>query len=144
MDTGVGVDDLFAIFMSRGDVLIYAGTDPSNANTWQISGIYKLGKVIGDRPLQKLGADLIAITSDGYIPLLQFLGAGREQRQLAISDKIAPSVTEAVRMYGETAGWQPILYSEGNWLLFQRAVRPVRVQHVMNVQTGAWCQVYRV
>ena len=100
LDTGIGVDDLLAIFMSRGHVLIYAGTDPSSANAWQISGIYHLGKVIGDRPLVKLGGDLIAITSDGYIPLLQFIGAGREQRQLAISDNIAPTVTDAVRIQG--------------------------------------------
>ena len=63
LDTGVGVDDLLAICMSRGDVLIYAGTDPSTANSWQISGKYKLGTVIGDRPFVKLGGDLIAITS---------------------------------------------------------------------------------
>ena len=55
LDTGVGVDDLLAICMSRGDVLIYAGTDPSTANAWQIGGQYKLGPVIGDRPLVKLG-----------------------------------------------------------------------------------------
>ena len=72
-------------------MLVYAGTDPSSIETWSLSGIFHLGKVIGDRPLVKLGGDLIAITSDGYIPLLQFLGAGREQRQLAISDKIAPN-----------------------------------------------------
>ena len=141
LDTGVGVDDLIAIFMSRGHVLVYAGTDPSRAETWQISGIFHLGKVIGDRPLVKLGGDLIAITSDGYIPLLQFLGAGREQKQLAISDKIAPTVTEAVRMNSELDGWQPILYSEANWLLFNVPVGPGRFdQHTMNVQTGAWCE----
>ena len=141
LDTGVGVDDLLAVFMSRGDVLIYAGTDPSTANAWQISGQYKLGPVIGDRPLVKLGGDLIAITSDGYIPLLQFLGAGREQRQLAISDKIAPTVTEAVRQYGAQAGWQPILFSEANWLLFNVPESGgLFTQHTMNVQTGAWCR----
>ena len=142
LDTGVGVDDLLAICMSRGDVLIYAGTDPSTANAWQISGQYKLGPVIGDRPLVKLGGDLIAITSDGYIPLLQFLGAGREQRQLAISDKIAPTVTQAVSSFGSTAGWQSILFSEANWLLFNVPEDDGGsrfIQHVQNVQTGAWC-----
>ena len=128
--------------MSRGDVLIYAGTDPSTANAWQISGKYKLGAAIGDRPFVKLGGDLIAITSDGYIPLLQFLGAGREQRQLAISDKIAPTVTQAVSFFGSVAGWQAILFSEANWLLFNVPADDGGTrftQHTMNVQTGAWC-----
>ena len=97
--------------------------------------------MIGDKPLVKLGGDLIAITSDGYIPLLQFLGAGREQRQLAISDKIAPTVTEAVRLQGALEGWQAILFSEANWLLFNVPAGPGGFeQHVMNVQTGAWCK----
>ena len=143
LDTGVGVDDLLAICMSRGDVLIYAGTDPSTANAWQISGQYKLGPVIGDRPLVKLGGDLIAITSDGYIPLACSSSApGREQRQLAISDKIAPTVTQAVANFGSAAGWQAILFSEANWLLFNVPEDDGGsrfIQHTMNVQTGAWC-----
>ena len=119
LDTGVGVDDLLAICMSRGDVLIYAGTDPSTANAWQISGQYKLGPVIGDRPLVKLGGDLIAITSGRLHSLAPIhRSAGREQRQLAISDKIAPTVTQAVATFGSVAGWQAILFSEANWLLF--------------------------
>ena len=97
--------------------------------------------MIGDRPLVKLGGDLIAITSDGYIPLLQFLGAGREQGQLAISNKIAPTVTEAVSIQGDLEGWQAILFSEANWLLFNVPAGPGGFeQHVMNVQTGAWCR----
>ena len=46
-------------------------------------------------------------------------------------------MTEAVRLEGDTEGWQPILYSEANWLLFN--VPGGGVQHVQNVQTGAWC-----
>ena len=140
LDTGVGVDDLLAIFMSRGHVLVFAGTDPSRAAQWNLSGIFQLGSVIGSDSLVKLGGDLIAITSDGYIPLLQFLGAGREQRQLAISDKIAPSVTEAVREHSAVPGWKSILFSEANWLLFNVPQdNGIFRQHVMNVQTGAWC-----
>ena len=141
LDTGVGVDDLLVVFMSRGHVLVYAGTNPASANEWALSGIFHLGRVVGDQPLVKLGGDLIAITSDGYIPLLQFLGKGREQRQLAISDKIAPNVTQAARLYGDEKGWQPILHSPANWLLFNVPTGPTNFQqHVMNVQTGAWCR----
>ena len=139
-DTGIGVDDLFAIFMSSGHVLIYAGTDPSSANTWSLSGIFQLGRVIGDRSLVKLGGDLIVVTADGYIPLLQFLSTGREQRQLAISDKIAPTVTRDVELFGDEPGWQAVLYPEANWLLFNVPQGGgIYHQHVQNVQTGAWC-----
>ena len=137
LDTGQGVDDLLAIFMERGHVLVYAGTDPSNASTWALSGIFHLGPVIGDRPLVRLGADLIAITSDGYIPVLQFLQGGRQQTNLAISDAISSTVADAVRRHRNVPGWQPILHTPAKWLLINVPTAEA-TQHVMNAQTGAW------
>ena len=97
--------------------------------------------MVGDRPLVKLGGDLIAITADGYIPLLQFLSSGREQRQLAVSDTIAPTVSELIRLHSARSGWQSVLFSDANWLLFNVPTGPDSyVQHIMNVQTGAWCR----
>lgn len=140
VDTGVGVDNLLAIFMTRGHVLVYAGPDPSSASTWQISGIYHLGRVVGPTPLVKLGGDLIAITADGYIPLLQFIKAGRQAHQLAISDLIAPTVTAEIRDHANDDGWRAILHSPSNWLLFNIPQNDgLFIQHVQNVQTGAWC-----
>ena len=122
LDTGVGVDDLLRHLHEPGRrVDLRWNPTPSTANAWQISGQYKLGPVIGDRPLVKLGGDLIAITSDGYIPLLQFLGAGREQRQLAISDKIAPTVTQSVFSFGSVAGLASDSVQRGQLAAVQRA-----------------------
>lgn len=139
LDTGEGPDDILAIFMSRGQVVIYTGGDPSSSD-WALSGIFNLSPVIGPRPLVKLGGDLIAITADGYMPILQFLGAGREQRQLALSDKIAPTVSRAVARFGTEAGWQAIYAGETNWLLFNLGDQGggAGVQHVMNTTSGAW------
>ena len=111
--------------MHGGDFKEYSSLDPSSeTGPWSI-----------------LGADLICITADGYIPLLQFLDAGREQRQLAVSDVIAPSVTESVARYSDLTGWQAVNYPEANWLLFNVPHSGLMsVQHVMNVQTGAWCR----
>ena len=50
-------------------------------------------------------------------------------------------MTEAVRLQGALEGWQAILFSEANWLLFNVPAGPGGFeQHVMNVQTGAWCK----
>ncbi|MGI9451151.1 MAG: hypothetical protein ACR2QH_11020, partial [Geminicoccaceae bacterium] len=134
--------DLLAIFMESGDVLIYAGTDPSSASTFALIGIFNIGRPIGSRPLVKVGSDLIVVTSDGYIPLLQFLKQGRSQRNLAISDTISGAVSAAVRDFGANFGWQPILYPRSNWLLVNvpRVENGQSDQHVMNTLTGAWCR----
>ena len=142
IDGGSGIDDLLAIFMESGDVLIYAGTDPSSAANFGLIGIFNIGRPIGSRPLVKFGADLIVITSDGYIPLLQFLRTGRVQTNLAISDNISGAVSDAVRSFGANFGWQPILYPRSNWLLFNvpTVENGQADQHAMNTLTGAWCR----
>ena len=141
LDTGAGVDDLLAVFMSHGSVLIYQGTDPSMANSWSLVGIFRLAPVVGPDPLVKLGGDLVAITADGYIPLLQFLGAGREQQNLALSANIGPTVSAAVREHADNAGWQAAVFAPDNMLLFNVPVATgIYEQHVQNLQTRAWCK----
>lgn len=142
IDGGSGIDDILAIFMESGDVLIYAGTDPSSASSFALIGIFNIGRPIGARPLVKFGPDLIVITSDGYIPLRQFLRLGRSQTNLAISDTISGAVSEAVRSFGDNFGWQATLYPRSNWLMFNvpTVENGESVQHVMNTLTGAWCR----
>ncbi len=142
IDGGDGIDDLLAIFMESGDVLIYAGTDPSNANAFALIGIFNIGRPIGERPLVKFGPDLVAITSDGYLPLRQFLRLGRSQTNLALSDTISGAVSEAVRSFGANFGWQAVLYPRSNWLLFNVPLveNAQSEQHVMNTLTNAWCK----
>ena len=141
LDSGSGVDDLLAVFLTRGQVLLYAGTDPSDADSWRIAGVFDIGPVVGPRPLVKRGGDLIAITVDGFIPLLQFLHSGRQQSGLAVSEKIAPSVRADVEHYGDEPGWQGVLHAPSNWMLFNVPQGGHRaVQYVANAQTGAWCR----
>ena len=138
IDAGDGVDDMFVIAMSSGAVLIYQGTDISEADRFFLRGIYQLGAAVGDRPFVQLGGDLIMICADGFVPLSSFLQIGRQTR-LAISDTIAPSVSEAIRFHGGNVGWQAVLYSGGNWLLFNVPSGAGTEQFVMNTQTAAWC-----
>ena len=142
VDGGAGIDDLLAIFMESGDVLVYAGTDPARAESFALIGIFHVGRVVGARPLVKLGPELVAITADGYIPLTPFLRSGRARRELAVSDRISGAVGEAVRRHGDSFGWQGILYPRANWLLFNvpKVAGRQAEQHVMNTQTGAWCR----
>ena len=137
VDGGDGVDDILVICMDSGDVLLYSGTDVDT--DFAIVGIYHIGRVIGERPLLQLGGDLIAITSDGYIPMLQFLKQGRSRADLALSTNISGAINRAVGRYKDRFGWQGILYSDAKWLLFNVPSAPA-VQHVMNTQTQAWCR----
>ena len=141
-DGGEGVDDLAAFFMSSGDVLIYSGTDPGDTAAWALVGIFHIAPPIGRRPLLRIGADLVAITVDGYVPLLQFLKQGRSAAKLALSDNISGEVSDRGRELGDNDGWEAIFYPRGNLLLFNvPTIENSRaVQHVFNTNSRAWCQ----
>ena len=140
-DGGAGIDDLAVYIMESGAVIIYAGTDPGDAANWSLIGIFNIGAPIGRRSVLKVGADLIVITADGYIPLLPFLSTDRANRALAVSDNISGAVNDAVRANASTFGWQPVLYPRGNMAIFNApliaGVNAVAHQHVINTVTGA-------
>ena len=141
LDAGDGVDDLLCIFMESGHLLVYQGTDISSADHWAIVGTFFIGPVIGPRSVIKFGGDLIAITSDGYLPILPLL-KGEQQNQVATSDIISSAVAEDVARYEALSGWQAIFYPRANWLLFNvpETDSGDAHQHVMNTLTGAWCR----
>lgn len=74
VDAGDGIDDKLVAIGSEGDVLIYAGTDPTSVSTFGIEGRWYIGNVpSGRRFASDTGGDLAIITENGieYISKIQ-------------------------------------------------------------------------
>jgi hypothetical protein len=141
-DSGNGPQDLAVFILSSGDVLVYAGDDPSSPSAWAIVGRYSLGGPISKRAVKKVGSDLLIVTRAGYVPLNRVLDAGRVNEQRgAISNKIRGAAIDAVKNYGSNFGWDIFHYPRGNQLIVNVPISSTRIeQHVMNTETGAWCK----
>lgn len=141
-DGGDGQDDLACFFLSSGEVLIYAGDNPGDAAAWALVGRFTLGAPMGVRAIQKIGADLVVSTVDGYQALSLVLSGGRAQQKVgALSDKIRKAVLFATKNYADNFGWQTILYPVGNMAFFNVPKGTSNFeQHVVNTLTGAWCK----
>jgi len=141
-DGGDGVDDLAVFITSTGEVLVYQGTDPAVAANWALVGVFHIGAPIGRRCLMKVGADLIVITQDGFLPLSRVLAEGRANQSSALSDKIRTEVEKAARAYSANFGWQPIFYPKGTMALFNVPTKEAATsqQFVVHTTTGAWCR----
>lgn len=141
-DGGDGPDDLIVYLTSEGQAVIFAGTNPASATTWSLIGVFEVGKPLGRRCLVKVGADLIAITEDGFLRLSQVLSTGRANAALALSDKIQTAVNAATRMYESNHGWQAVLYAHANMAIFNVPLieKDTAHQYVVNTQTGAWAR----
>lgn len=139
LDGGAGVDDLLVIMMSTGDTLVYQGSDPSV--DFSLVGVFQVGSPIGDRPLVKVGGELVAITSDGFLPVSRIIKSGRYDEKAVMSDKIRTVFDDSIKTFKDTAGWEAIFYPLGNKVIVNvpRAGN-VHHQYVMNSNTGAWCK----
>ena len=141
VDAGNGPDDLAVFLMSSGDVIVYAGSDPGSVTTWSLVGVYRIGAPIGNRPTIKIGAELYAITKNGFQPMSQVAKLGLTKQSVVLSDTIRGAVTLAADSGASLGGWEAVLYPKGNRAIFNvPQSTTVFHQYVVNTETGAWCR----
>lgn len=140
-DGGQGIDDLTVFITSEGEALVYTGSDINNAATWQLRGSYKISRPIGYNCLVPYQGDVVVISEDGYVPLSKALPLEQANAsQIAFSDAIRGLVLSRTSRNLARQGWQGIIYSRGGYGLFNVPVSNQYEQHVINVNTGAWCR----
>ena len=143
LDGGSGADDLAVFVTTEGQVAIYQGLDPSDADNWALVGVYDLGLPLSRRSLIKYGSDLVLLTTDGVIPLSQALTLDRSKDDLvALTQKIHEAFETASERYRNNFGWEMILYQKGTLAICNVPVAALSQseQYVQNVSTGAWCR----
>lgn len=140
-DGGAGIDDLAVFLTSKGECLIYQGTDPGNSSAWSLVGVFVIGAPLGRRCMIKVGGDLIVMTDDGFSQLSRFLAGARTSDRAAMSDKIHSAVEAAVTHGRDRFGWQPFFYPAGDMIGFNipRNTGDTH-QYVSHSTTGAWCK----
>lgn len=142
-DGGSGPDDIFVAITTEGEVILYSGIDPGNAADWVLVGSsFSIGKPIGRRCVETVGADVIVTTQDGAIQLGSMLPIGRVGAAgKALSDNIHNEFLKSARSYGATFGWQSLHYPQGSYALWNIPISAtLSHQYVVNTMTGAWCR----
>lgn len=140
VDAGYGADDNLIFVTSKGEVIVYRGTDPASASTWSLMGVWTLGAPVGNRCMIKYGGDILLLTLNGLFPLGQTLQSDRVDPTVALSDKIQGAIASVTALYKGSFGWQ-VVFSPLNNAVFVNV--PISVgtqqQYVMNTITRAWC-----
>lgn len=119
IDNAGGTNDYIAFVSNVGEVVMFQGYDPSSVNTWFEAAHFRMGAPVatGRRTWQKMGADAVLITADGFIRMSDALLTDRSQTTNAVSDKIRKSVQQDIIQYTGNFGWQILLHPGGNKLL---------------------------
>jgi hypothetical protein len=144
-DDGSGADDYLVAISSRGEAVVYAGTDPSDATKWGLVGVYFIGApVTGKRCITKAGGDLLVLTQRGLVSMNAELASTKpsEERRSLESHKIQFLLAELVATYTALNGWSVIHHPPTNMTLvgIPSVSAGGNVQLALNHIIGSWTQ----
>lgn len=144
LDSGAqgGLSEQCVFITTEGEIAVYQGANPSDANDWSKVGVYRIGKPLGRKAWMRAGGDIIIATTTGFIPLSQAI-----QRDVAalspaaVSYPIEDAWNEATLLRGNE-GWHCQIWPDRQMVL---VVPPhlngsSPVMFVANALTGKWCR----
>lgn len=138
LDGGAGPEDQLAVVSSKGEIAVFAGSDPTSPASWGLRGVYFIGKPLGERPLYKYGGDLLFISENGLYPLSAAVQSSSIDRVRAVTEEIRQYFNDSARDFGSFEGWQVFAMPDIPLLLVNIPSEPNRRQVIMHAQTGAW------
>jgi hypothetical protein len=135
---GSGPDDLIFFLSSEGEIAVYQGTDPGNANAWSIVGTYVIGKPFGRKCIGKYGGDSLVITDMGLLPVSTlFQRDDPSPTEDALSAKLGRTLQQH-NQFRSTYGWHICIHPANTMLIMNAPYDTRFYQFVMNTVTGAW------
>lgn len=142
LDDGDGADDHLVAISSEGQVAVFAGTDPSNAATWSLKGVYFSGAPVGRRAATRYGGDIVMLTQFGIVLLSNLLKSTKVNAVEAEYGKyVQQLLSAAITARGTLFGWQPFIFPGANMVIINiPAADNTCFQFVMNDITQAWAE----
>lgn len=143
LDDGNGAEDHLLAVSSRGEAVVYAGTDPSSSTAWALVGVYDIGAPIsGRRGHCKAGGDQLVLTQQGLVSMTSMLISTKvENAEVPLtSRKIQFTLSNLITNYGTVSGWQVTYHPAINMVLINLPTTVTTVgQLASNQITKAWC-----
>ena len=140
LDAGQGADDYYVVVTNMGEVIVYNGTDPSDATKWELKGVWQVGQTFSRRCFFKWSGDLLLLTQDGLLPLASALQSSRLDPRVNLTDKIYYAVSEAASLYQSNFGWQINYFAPENMLILNIPIAEGCEQYVMHTITKSWAR----
>ncbi|MCS7003229.1 MAG: hypothetical protein NZ518_10315, partial [Dehalococcoidia bacterium] len=142
-DGGSDIEDYLVAFGSEGDVIVYAGYDPSNAANFQLVGSWYVGP-FPRRPTfyATVGSDLYILCETGIVPLSMLVGGRWNPAVLQnpITGKIEAPLRDSLVRTRYDDRWEVFTIPALGILVLKqpRQTLPYHLMWVMNIGTGAW------
>ena len=136
-DSGEGMDDRIVFVSTEGEAAIYQGTNPGDAATWSLMGVYDIPKPLGKNSHIRTGGDLLIGTEAGIIPLTSAIQQDiAAVAGAAVSKNIAPYWQQKATRIG--SDWDMVKVLDDNLLIVAQPNESLDTSLAVNLQTGAW------
>lgn len=141
--SGEGMNDKLVAYSSQGDVMIYEGEDPGDAEKWNLSARWYLGRPpVGRRFMGRYGGDLYVVSEKGITSLSDMIRISEPQGELLKTHgKISHNMGNAVRATRDAPGWE-IRYLESHQIVMINAPNGAMPdpdsQYVMEINSKGW------
>jgi hypothetical protein len=144
MYAGDGLDDKFVVVSTEGEVAVFQGDNPGDAESWGLVGRYEITAPMGPRGHFRAGGDLLILTREGIVPISKAIEKDAAALSLdAVSQAIEPDWSRESRSR-VTRPWEFAKWTRENVGLVSMPNISEDVaenyQFVVNIETGAWCR----
>lgn len=145
LDDGNGAEDHLLAVSSKGEAVVFGGTDPTDDTKWGLKGVYFIGApVSGRRGFVKAGGDQIILTERGAVSMSATLTSTKvnDTDYRVKTAKIQFLISELVSTYSSLRGWQLTYFAGLNMLMVSvpSVTSAGNVQLVSNQLLDSWAQ----
>jgi hypothetical protein len=145
LDDGSGATDHLIAVSSRGEAVVYEGTDPEDDQAWRLTGVYFIGApMAGRRAFCKAGGDQYVLTQQGVVSMSSVLTSTRVNQfeDRLVTNKIQFLISELTSAYSPLFGWDMKYFPKDNMLIMNVPSVTVggNIQLAANQITNAWTE----
>lgn len=139
-DAGNGSDDYAAFILDTGEVLIYQGSDPSDASNWALVGKYKAPPIIAKRCATEFAGDVMYLSTQDIVKLSEVIKFGGETGGFVLRpSKLSGAIRNFFNTYGTNFGFSLTLLPSQSLIIANMPVvtNDEYIQYAINTVTGA-------
>ena len=141
LDAGMGIDDYLVVVGTQGDVGVWQGTDPSDADKFGLKGVWYVGPVPKyGRFYTGYGGDVMILSELGLVPVSRLVNGQFSEIQPGPAQKVQSVLSPLISKLRDEPAWDIFIVPSSDVLIIKLPEDAgVYTQYAMNVNTGAWC-----
>jgi len=137
IDAGFNTNDVVCIVTTTGEMVLYGGLDPGDAQDWNLVARVKAAPPVSPRAFARVGSDMWMVSSSGLVSV----SAAVRQGVLGLISEISRPISDQILKRIEAGGaeWQMHVASNGSQVIINRQPTVGNPeQWIYQVDSGAW------